>query len=226
MLNQTPTAEDKLESFFKRFRHFHYKKDETLLHAGDEPSGVFYLSKGFVRLYSISKDGEELSLIIFKPGDFFPMIWAINKTVVNYYLETMTPVELYRTSREEFRKFIKGEDGGDKNVDVLYEITSKIVVRLGGLLSRMEYLAFGNAYQKVASILHICAERFGESVDGSITIQVPLTHKDIASLVGVTRETASIEVKKLERKGLISFHGRHIVVKNLSNLRRESLLEE
>lgn len=220
MLNQTPIAQAKLENFFKQFRHFHYKKGDTLLHSGDEPSGVFYLSKGFVRLYSISKDGEELTLIIFKPEDFFPMIWAINNAPVPYYMEAMTPVEAYRSPHEDFLQFVKA------NADVLFELTSKILVRLGGLLSRMEYLAFGNAYQKVASIIHICAERFGESADGSITVLVPLTHKDIANLVGVTRETASIEVKKLERKGLITFHGRHVVVKSLANLRRESLLEE
>lgn len=214
------SAAGKLESFFRGFRHLHYKKDYTIIHAGDDPPGVFFLLKGYVRLYSISKDGEELTLIIFKPQDFFPIMWAINETPNAYYLETMTACELYRAPREEFVAFMK------ENSDVEFELLSRILIRLGGLLSRMEYLAFGNAYQKVASIILICAERFGRQERGRVIIQVPLTHKDIANLVGVTRETASIEIKKLERKSLITFHGRHLIVRNQPALRRESLVEE
>lgn len=220
MKNSTVSPIHKLETFFGQFRYLHYKKGAAILHAGDEPPGVFYLAHGYVRLYSISKDGEELTLIVFKPEDFFPMMWAVNDTPNDYYLEAMTTCELYRAPREEFVDFMK------QNPDVEFDLMSKILVRLGGLLSRMEYLAFGNAYQKVASIILICAERFGKQVRGRVEIRVPLTHKDVANFIGMTRETASIEIKKLERKNLITFRGRHIIVKNASALRRESLLEE
>lgn len=214
------SASQKLEAFFRQRKLFHYKRGDSILHAGDEPPGVFYLKRGFVKLSSVSKDGEELTLIIFKPEDFFPMMWAVTEIPNAYYLEAMTTVELCRASREEFIKFIKEHN------DVLFDLMGRILVRLGGLLSRMEYLTFGNAHQKVASIIHICSERFGGRVGENVEIQVPLTHRDIADLVGVTRETASIEIKKLERKGLIAFRGRHLVVRDLPNLRQESLVEE
>mgnify|MGYP001559973482 CR=1 FL=1 len=98
-----------VEEFFARSGVTHYKKGETILRGGDQPQGVFYIKKGYVRLYSLSKEGEELTLIIFKPGDFFPMIWAINNTSNMYYLESMTPVEVYRAPRDEFVSYIKGE---------------------------------------------------------------------------------------------------------------------
>lgn len=185
---------------------------------GDTPSGVFYLKKGFARLYSISKDGQELSMIIFKPGDVFPFIWAITDTQNLYYLEAMTTVELYRAPKALFINLIKN------NSDILYTLTGRILVRFGGLLERMEYLVFGSAYQKIASIIHLCADRFGERRGSNIFLQVPLTHKDIAALVGITRETASIEIKKLERGKIISYRGRFLVVKNIKKLNEESLL--
>ena len=189
------------------------------MRAGDIPLGVFYLKRGFVRVYSISKVGEELTLIIFKRGDFFPLVWAINNAVVDYYVEAMTACELARVPREEFVKFVK------ENPDVNFELTSRMLLRFLGLMRRMEYLVFGNANNKVASILLICAERFGKKAGLQIIIEVPLTHSDIASLVGLTRETASIEMKKLENKGLIAYRGHLLVVKNLRRLRRQSLLD-
>lgn len=209
-----------VEEFFARSGVTHYKKGETILRGGDQPQGVFYIKKGYVRLYSLSKEGEELTLIIFKPGDFFPMIWAINNTSNMYYLESMTPVEVYRAPRDEFVSYIKGEP------EVLFELTGRILVRLGGLLQRMEHLAFGNAYDKVASILFICAERFGTSSGKNIVIPLPLTHRDIASLLGITRETVSIEIKKLAEKKIINYKGKHIIVEDLARLRQESSLDD
>ena len=209
-----------LERFFAKSGLIRYKKGTTILHGADEPQGVYFLKKGYVRLYSISSDGEEMTLIIFKPQDFFPVMWAINNTPNMFYLETMTTVEVYRISREEFIGFIKG------NPDVLFELTSKILVRLGGILQRMQYLAFGNAYGKVASIIYICAERFGKEGGKKVVIDVPLTHKDIANLVGITRETVSVEMKKLAHKRIIDYKGKIITVYDLVKLREESLLDE
>ena len=216
-MKKTPSSQ--LELFFRDFAQLHYKKGETILRAEDFPTGVYFLAKGFTRLYAVSRKGEELTLIIFKPGDFFPVMWAVNNARTNYYLETMTNVDLWRVPQDKFLVFIKS------NPEVFFELTSKILVRFGGLLKRMEYLVFGNAYAKVASIITICAERFGRREKGKVIIEVPLTHSDLASMVGVTRETASIEIKKIEKKGLIGHQGRLIVVKNLKGLRKESLLE-
>lgn len=209
-----------LEDFFEKTPVIHYKKGATILHGADEPRGVYFLKKGYVRLYSISPEGEELTLVIFKPQDFFPMIWAINGSKNLDHFEAMTPVEVYRVPRAEFMKFVK------ENPDIFYELVSRILVRMGGLYQRMQHLAFGNAYSKVASILYICAERFGSPRANDVIIQIPLTHKDIANLVGMTRETVSIEMKKLSHKKLISYKGKIITVRDLASLREESLLDE
>lgn len=210
-------AFEKIDNFFSQFKSFHYKKGEVILRPFDIPQGVYFLEKGFVRLYTISQDGKELTLIIFKPNDFFPIGWAISNTPNTQYLEAMTYVSLWRAPKDKFIQFIQ------ENPDAFFELTSRILVRLDGLLLRMEYLAFGNAYSKVASVLAICAERFGEKEGKNLVIQVPLTHKDVANLVGITRETASIEIKKLERKGLLTYHGRHLIISDLEKLQKESL---
>ena len=212
-------ASRKLAQFFSGFRRLHYKKGETILRAEEESPGVFYLKRGYVRLYSLSTEGEELTLIIFRPKDIFPLMWVMTHTPNVYFLEAMTPVEICRSTKEEFLEFIK------TNNNVFFELTGRILVRFGGLLSRMEYLVFGNAYNKVASILLICAERFGRKMGNQIEIQVPLIHKEVASLVGITRETASIELKKLEKRGMIRYRGRHIMIKDPQKLREESLFE-
>ena len=48
--------------------------------------------------------------------------------------------------------------------------------------------------------------RFGErEPDGKMRIVLRLSHQDIAEMVGITRETAAVELHKLRRKGYIDY---------------------
>lgn len=158
-------------------------------------------------------------MIIFKPGDIFPVSWAINKAVSGYFVESMTAAELWRIEREQFLEFVRNKP------EILFELTRRMLERLLGLMRRMEHLVFGNAHSKVASILLICAERFGKKIGKDTVLDVPLTHNDIATLVGMTRETVSIEMKKMEKEGIIGYLRRMIIIKNMRRLKKESMLE-
>lgn len=209
-----------LNDFFSQFRKLSFKKGETIVRAYDEPHGIFYLKNGYARLYTLSKNAQDLTFIIYKPGDFFPMIWPINKSTILYSTEAVTAVEAYQIPQEQFLKFIKD------NNEIFFEITSRLMTRFAGLLRRMEYAMFGNARNKVASIILICADRFGKQTKDKkeVVIQVPLTHQDIANLLGVARETVSIEMKKLQENDLISYQGKYLLVKNIQTLKEESVL--
>lgn len=208
----------KIERFFDRSRLLHYKKGEIILHPYDVPPGVFYLKSGYLRLYSVSEEGQELSLIIFKPGDFFPVIWLINNSKSEYYLDSLTRSTLLLVPKQDFLDFIKNDK------DMLFELASRALIRLGGLLERMNYLVYGNASQKLASIILILAQRFGE--DGKeIKIPIPMTHQDLANLLGIARETVSTEIKKIERKGLIEIKNKHLILKKKNLLEKERLLK-
>lgn len=212
-------ASEKLNNFFSGFKKISFKKGETILRPNDEPNGVFYLIEGYARLYSISKNAQELTLIIFKAKDIFPLRWTLTGIPNLYFLEAITPVKLYRAPRRDFLKFIKS------NNDILFEISNRILIRFNGLLKRMEYAMFGNAHSKVASILLVCAERFGKRGKNHATIiTVPLTHQDIAKLIGMARETVSIEMKKLQDMNLISYRGKNLVIKDIGRLMKESVL--
>ena len=54
---------------------------------------------------------------------------------------------------------------------------------------------------------------------------MPLAHKDIASLAGLTRETVSIEMKNLEKKGLIAYKRNQITIKDVDKFKKECKVE-
>lgn len=205
----------KFDSFYKQFKLRQYKKGETLIRADDDPQGIFCLTKGYIRQYTISNIGTELTLHILKPTSYFPMVWAINGTPNVYYFEALTPVEVGRAPRDKVVTFIKDKP------EIIFELMSELLEDYAETLKRVEHLVFSDAYRRVISVLIYVAKHFGQKDSRGIIVRHRFTHQDIATLVGVARETASIEIVKLEKKGLIEYIDHSILVNNIKKLEKE-----
>ena len=203
------------EAFYKQFKIRNYKKGEMLIRADDDPQGIFCLTKGYVRQYTISKTGFELTLHILKPISYFPMVWAVNGTPNVYYFEALTPVEVGRAPRDEVVDFIK-----DKPT-IIFELLSELIQDYAESLTRIENLVFSDAYRRVISVLLYIAKHFGEEHGKSVIINHRFTQQDIATLVGVARETASNEMVKLEKKGLVKYIDHSIILESIKDLNSE-----
>ncbi len=212
-INTAKTKE--FETFYRQFTVRNYKKGELLIRADDDPQGIFCLTTGYVRQYTISKTGFELTLHILKPIAYFPMVWAVNGTPNVYYFEALTPVEAGRAPREQVVNFIK-----DKPT-VIFELLSELIEDYAESLTRIEHLVFSDAYRRVISVLLYIAKHFGEAHGQGIIIHHRFTQQDIATLVGVARETASNELVKLEKKGLIKYVDHAIIFESIKNLELE-----
>lgn len=212
-----PTDKTKeFETFYKQFISRNYKKGEMLIRADDDPQGIFCLTKGYVRQYTISKTGLELTLQILKPISYFPMVWAVNGTPNIYFFEALTSVEVGRAPRDQVVNFIK-----DKPT-LLFALMSELIEDYAESLKRIEHLVFSDAYRRVISVLLYIAKHFGEKQSNqSIIVHQRFTQQDIATLVGVARETASLEMVKLKKKGLIKYVDHSMLFENIKKLDTE-----
>lgn len=207
-----PDKTKEFETFYKQFQIRDYKKGEMLIRADDDPQGIFCLTKGYVRQYTISPAGNELSLHILQPISYFPMVWAINGTPNVYFFEALTAVEVGRAPRQQVISFIKDKPA------LLFALMSELLEDYAETLTRVEHLVFSDAYRRVISILIYIAKHFGQAHKKGIIVNHRFTQADIATLVGVARETASIELLKLEKTGLIKYIDHSILFDDLDKL--------
>jgi CRP/FNR family transcriptional regulator len=206
-----PTVKAKIHTFFTQWKHQTHKKGEILFRADDEPNGIFYITSGSVKQYTISKNGIESTVNVFKPVAFFPMSWAITNTPNIYFFEAATDIEVWKAPKEETITFIKD------NPDVMFDLLKRVYLGTDGILARMVYLMSGNAADRLLVELVIYAKRFGsQGKDGQIICKI--TENDIALSAGMTRETVSREIKKLKEKDLVTLDKNGIIVHNLEAL--------
>lgn len=208
-----------IEKFFEKYEKVEFKKNSTVIEAGRETNEVFCVIDGYVKLYMVSKDGEDLVLNIYKPGAYFPITWILGDLPIRYDFIAVTDVTVYRAPKEDVLAYL------EENQAELFDLTKRLSRGVVGLSTQIEYLLFGSACNKVASVLLVLSKRFGkEEKNGNIEVEISFTHNDIANMAGLTRETVSIELKKMEKRGIIGWRKKHLIVKNLKLLQKESLI--
>src|SRR3989344_1413903 len=195
---ETKSVFEKIDTFFTKFKYQTYKKGEILVRADDDPPGIFCLKEGIVKEYSISPKGEELVVNMFKPLSFFPMSWAINGTPNTFYFEAVTAVSLFRAPKENVIVFLK------RNPDVLFDLLARVYRGTDGILTRLLYLMSGGSKGKLITELLIHTKRFGQTKKSGAVI-MEISQKDLASQIGVSRETVNRELKILKEKKLVAF---------------------
>jgi len=212
------SIEENLLSFFKDHRLVKYKKGENLYRPGDIFHDVSFVKSGYVRLYFISPDGKELTLDFFKPLFYLSFFYSLTQSESRYYFEALSPVEVYKSPKEEFLSFL------DKNPQINLPLYTNIAKLTQDIFLNIENIVTNNAYSKVANTLYTLSSKLGVKKNGHVLIDLSLTHRIIASLAGLTRETASLQIKKLEREGIILQESKHIIIKDPQRLSELAIL--
>lgn len=189
-----------------------FRRREVVI-SSDDSNKVFYLNQGYIRLFTISKEGDELTLHIFSSSSVFPLLWS--NQLDGYYFESLTPVEVYPAEKNTFQQFIARNSGA--NLEIMQQLTAFSE----SIMKKLESKIFGDAYQQVAATILDLAECFGQKDQGQATISYWFTHQDIANLTGLSRERVTMEINNLLKEKLISYGAHFINIPKLELLKEE-----
>lgn len=206
-------AQEQLVSFFHTGTMLNYKKGESIVHAGDQPHGIYYISTGFVKAYAITKYGEENALIVRKNQEIFPLIWAFTGLHRDITYKAMSDTTLWRVARSEFLEFLKQNE---HVVPVLLDMAID-AYRLHS--ERVNTLEYRTVRERLASFLLTHVERFGGKGIKGKSLSAPIRRADIAASINASRESTSRELSALQRGGYIDLTTPYIEIIDEEKLR-------
>lgn len=189
-----------------------YKRSEYIIRPGEQPNSVFYIESGLVKAFNISKYGEENLLIIRKGQEVFPLIWALTGSEREIIYQAMTPTSVRRIDRQKYLDYLHTHPGA--MLPILDMVTEMYRIHSERILN----LEYRTVRERLVSFLLTMSHRFGKESEEGLVIDVPLRHQDIASSINASRETASRELAKLEKKGLIKTKQFYISLKDTEAL--------
>jgi CRP-like cAMP-binding protein len=76
----------------------------------------------------------------------------------------------------------------------------------------MEDIAYARVSDRLMHLFRRLANEHGVPVEGGLRIETRFTHADLATLIGSTRETVSLELSNLVRAGAVRLDGRQFII--------------
>jgi len=180
-----------------------YKVNHIILFQGEIPPLAIVVNSGFVVSYTIKNSGDEQIIAFYSTGDVIPVEWIFNKSPVSlYYYRAFTDCELIVLYRDELMEQIEKDSTlKDKLLD---QFASSFI----GATVHIHALEHSHSQEKIIKLMHYLVLRFGDKVKDQTdiyTIPFKLTHAQIASMIGITRESVTIETLKLKKIGAFNY---------------------
>jgi CRP-like cAMP-binding protein len=204
-----------LLTLFQTGRKLTYTKDEVIIRAEDIPSGVYYITSGWVKAYIFSKGKDPTIIMTLFPGDIFPEAWAVTGNEDNVNFAAIDETEVLRVPTKHFNDAIA------KNSYLAQEMLKNFAYKFFAFADELSNIPYHTAREKVIYRLLFLAKNFGQQEDNKIIIRKHVPNEYIARSTNMTRETTSREMSRLTRKRLIRHTEDQIIISDIDGLINE-----
>ena len=179
-----------------------YRKSSILIQEGDVGDTMFIILGGQVKTYSVDANDKEITFGVFGPGEYFGEM-ALDGGPRSANVVTLQATTCAVVSRARLLAFIA------MRPEFALELLAKVIRRLRLTTTNARNLAFIDVYGRLTQCLHELAK---PQSDGTQRIEERITHQEIASRAGCSREMVSRILKDLENGGYLRVDQRRIVL--------------
>ena len=209
-----PLTGEELEEFSRRVPDTHIEQGGIFYAPEHRSETLFMLKKGRVRIYKVTPEGWEFTLAMVEAGMMFGEMALTAQRMWEAYAEAMEPSDICILKNADLERIVRGNpEVGLKMIRVLSE-------RLRLCESRLEDITLKNVPGRLASLVLQLAASEGIMTPEGPRIPTHYTHRQLAMMIGSSRETVTRAFTKLQRAGAVELRHRHIFVKDIQALER------
>ena len=173
------------------------EKDQQMIFEQDESQGLFLLRSGLAKVRSMGMDGEENVLAILGPGEVCGEMASLNpRGLRSADVLTLTPCSLVILRGGPFSSLLRSE------TSLALALARLQSQRLQDLSRRLS-LRGADASTRMMATLAELAMKTAPGAPATASIP-PLPQRELATLSGLARETASRTLSNLRRRGVVT----------------------
>ncbi|MDI6901442.1 MAG: Crp/Fnr family transcriptional regulator [Anaerosomatales bacterium] len=184
------------------FREF--PKGAFIITQNDRGSAMYLLVSGRVKVSLASPEGKELALNYLEAPAHFGEMTLVDAEPRSADVIAVTDAEVLALDARDLSSAIQLQPR------LALTLIGTLSRRVRQLITRLEDMAFHDATHRVMRVLLNVATASYES--RGIPVVEGLTHYEVATLAGTSRETASRVISQLGKEGVLATKGRKIVV--------------
>lgn len=175
-----------------------WKKQSHVFLQGDPLENVYFIYEGKIKIYKSDINGKEQIVAIAKKGEMFPHVGFFRKGDYPAYAEVLESSTLIAIPISKFETVLI------ENPELCIKVFKVLGEKIVDLQNRLEEQILNNTYEQIVKLLIRLAQKHGkEQEDGTILLKSEFTNKDLANMIGTTRETISRTLTKMKKDELI-----------------------
>ena len=190
----------------RRFALVHVSHRQRLYAQGEPCDRMYCVLRGSVRLAQVADGGSEAITRIVGPNELFGEESVFGDAVFSSTATSLCDGILAVCSAAEMRSLLM------RYPMLSINIAQYLRDDQNRMLNRIEHLSHRPVRERLFALLQQLAAQCGDAETQGGKYVVNLRHSEIASLIGTTRETVSLELNKLARAGLVSRRGRKVLI--------------
>jgi len=184
------------------------KKRSILIYQGEIPRQAYIVLSGVFKVYRLGNFGEEQIVGFRTKGDLFPETWIFGKTSsALFYYEALEDSEVLTVEKPVLLELIESRP------EMKQHLFDYIMNSYTGLLMQVTALEQSRAAEKLLLMMYYLMFRYGkEASPGVYHVNLRLTHTTLGSLMGLTRETTTMELGRLKRKKIVTYDSKGFMI--------------
>jgi CRP-like cAMP-binding protein len=190
-------SRDEVQGLEARSQSRKYPRSSLVYLPADASDSVFLLATGRVKIYHLTADGKQAVLAIIDPGELFGELAVFIPHAREEFAETMESSVIVRIPRAEVQRLI------EKHPTVSFEIIKLMGLRRQRADRRLKALLFRSNRDRLVYLLLELVEKYGLATPQGVRLDIKLSHQDLASIIGSTRETVTVVLGELEAEGYL-----------------------
>ncbi|MBA4055606.1 MAG: Crp/Fnr family transcriptional regulator [Marivirga sp.] len=202
----------KVKAMGEKHEFITYKRDQFIYMPEDSATHIYMVVNGRVKIGHYLENGDEVLSAILTRGEIFGELAMAGEEKRTDFAQAMEEATICPLTTEELKDLMY------ENKELSFKILKLIGLRIMKLERKLELLVFKDARTRVIEFLKDAAAWKGVKVGFETMIQTKLTHKDIASLTGTSRQTVTTILNDLKEKNLINFNRKQILIRDMEKL--------
>jgi len=210
-----------LEPLRPALRSRRYEKDDYLFREGDPGSHLYLVVQGQVKIARVAEGGADVVFAIAGPGELFGELSLFEEDGERSAdAQALEPTECLIVGRQPVISLLT------EHADLLIRIIASLSAFIRRKDAAVAEVAFLDIPARVARKLLELAESKGRRTEVGVIIDVPLSQRMLAGMVGASRENVNRALHRFSSLGYIRNERGHITVLRPDELRKRGSLAE
>jgi CRP/FNR family transcriptional regulator, cyclic AMP receptor protein len=208
-------TEAQLQTIENRSRIRKFAKGSSIYLPADAADSAFLLADGRVRLCTTTPDGKQSILAFVEPGELFGELALVEVAEREERAEAVSNSTIVLIPGDVLCSMM------EESAQLAIGVTKLIGLRRKRVERRLRSLLFRNNRDRLAHLLVELAEQYGNPNSEGIELAVRLSHQDLASIIGATRETVTTLLGEMQTQKLLRIQRQKLILLDIQRLNAE-----